>query len=283
MQWCDACRFGRLGGDFDPAGVADFYAVDYYTHASDAPEAGSRPVSMASRLLFHLAWRADFGVDLDPHEVSVARHDGVAPTFCDIGCGNGDQLRRFKALGYDVVGVEPDEAARSVAREVGPVHAGTAEELPAALDGRVFDVVLMSHVLEHSIDPVRALANVRKIVSPQNHVVIEVPNSAALGFWRHGAVWPWTDVPRHINFFTLDSLARLLSEAGFEVERTFYTGYCRQYSTEWLATERQIWSATKQEPAPDFERAAWGLLARTAFAGKDAKYDSVRVHARLRG
>jgi SAM-dependent methyltransferase len=280
MEWCDPCQFGRLAGQFDATSVAEFYAVAYYTHEADAAASASA-VPFSTALLHHLAWRADYGIDFVPEEIPRPASE-LAPSVCDIGCGNGDQLRKFKALGYDVVGVEPDEQARGLAQDVETVYAGTAEEIPAALDGRVFDVVLMSHVLEHCIDPALALANVRKMLGEQSRLVIEVPNNAALGFWRQGAVWPWADIPRHINFFTIQSLERLLQDAGFEIERTFYTGYCRQYSAWWLGAEREIWSATRAESPPDFERAAWGLLAQTAFAGKDAKYDSVRVHARLR-
>jgi SAM-dependent methyltransferase len=278
MYWCDECSLGRLAGEFVPDEVAKFYSGSYYTHITEWDETPP-VVSFSSRLLSHIAWRFDWGVDFDPMEVDCVA-SGSSKIVCDIGCGNGDQLRRFKALGYEVVGVEPDDDARALAREVGPVYRGTAEQLPHDLDGRAFDVVLMSHVLEHCIDPIRSIENVRRLVAPGGRLIIEVPNNAATGFWRFGPVWPWADVPRHINFFTRRSLERLLENGGFKIEATFYTGYVRQYTADWLNTEQRIWLATKSDAPPNFKANAWWLLGRTALGANDTKYDSIRVHAR---
>ena len=73
-----------------------------------------------------------------------------------------------------------------------------------------------------------------------------------------------------------DALRRLLEDAGFLVGEIFYTGYTRQFKSEWLETQARI------QPGPDYGRLAWGLLLRTAFAAPARKYDSIRVHAVVR-
>lgn len=273
VEWCAGCAFGRAAGEFTPADVAAFYAPDYYTHFMQETQP---PASMSflDRLRIHLAWRTDRGVDLSPQEVSPTHH---APTLCDEGCGGGQAMSAFKQAGYAVVGIEPDPAARAVAAKAGEVLEGTAEAIPDDLAEREFDVVLLSHVLEHCIDPVAALANVKRLLKPGGTAILEVPNNAALGFAMYGPVWFFADVPRHLQFFTEASLRQALMRSGLRVTRVLHTGYTRQFTPQWLAAQKKIRERAGLDQIK--EGSAWALLAQTAFARPSRKYDSIRVHA----
>ena len=272
VEWCVGCGFGRVAGEFTPADVAAFYTSDYYTHVTQKTQSG-RAGSVFDRLRVHLAWRTDRGVDLSPREIS---HTSQTPTLCDVGCGGGQAMSAFKQAGYEVVGIEPDPAARALAAKAGEVLAGTAEAIPAELAGREFDVVLLSHVLEHCIDPAAALANVKRLLAPNGTAVLEVPNNDALGFALYGPAWFFADVPRHLQFFTEASLRQALMRARLRVTRVLHTGYTRQFMPQWLAAQDEIRERAGLESE---SRSAWSLLARTAFAGSSKKYDSIRVHA----
>lgn len=137
VMWCDQCRYGEIAAKLTPEEVSRFYQTDYYTHKSGDQPAVS--ASLLDRVRLHIAWRFDTGTDLSPAELNAPGK------LCDIGCGNGGNLRRFKEAGFQVVGVEPDGEARKIASEVAPVYAGTAEALPASLQGG-HDYVLLSHV-----------------------------------------------------------------------------------------------------------------------------------------
>jgi SAM-dependent methyltransferase len=275
LYWCPKCNYGRLAGDITPEEVASFYPDAYYTHGTE-PKRDSK-LGFSDRLRAHLAWRLDFGTPLLPSEITPVH--GGRMTFCDLGCGSGEQLRQFKEAGYEVVGVEPDPRARSIAQKVGVVLDGTAENIPPKIAGMRFDLILLSHVLEHCIDPMKALSNVRKILASDGSLVIEVPNNSALGFCAFRALWPWTDIPRHLNFFTERSLRAALQMSGFAVTRVNYVGYARQFHPDWIRTQEDIWARIGTGSKPNFKWAAWALLYRTAFASDAAKYDSVRVHA----
>jgi SAM-dependent methyltransferase len=276
LYWCTGCKYGRLGGDFTPSEVASFYPAAYYTHGIEQHREDK--LSFSDRLRLHLAWRLDAGTTLEPGEIVPLRADRL--TFCDLGCGSGEQLRKFKEAGYDVIGVEPDPRARSIAQKAGEVLGGTAEDIPSKIAGMRFDLVLLSHVLEHCIDPIKALSNVHRIISSDGTVVIEVPNNNALGFSTFQAVWPWTDIPRHLNFFSERSLRAALQKSGFTVQKVYYVGYARQFHPRWIRTQEEIWERINSGPKRSFDRASWELLFRTAFASAAAKYDSVRVHAK---
>jgi 2-polyprenyl-3-methyl-5-hydroxy-6-metoxy-1,4-benzoquinol methylase len=273
LNWCDRCGFGRLDGKFSPSSVLDFYNIDYYTH--QPPPSVSGDLTIWERLRCQLAWRVDHGTDFRPTELGVPG----GRTVCDIGCGNGDTMKALKNSGFQVTGIEPDAKARSLAAQVTEVFDGTAEQIPDQIKERSFDIVLMSHVLEHCIDPHAAIKNVRAILRPGGCVIIEVPNNDSKGFSKFGPNWPWSDIPRHINFFTERSLNDLLRTYGFKKSSVRYVGYFRQFTPHWIATQNEIWAAIGNGPRPKFDLAAWLLLAKTAFKKSSQKYDSVRIHA----
>src|SRR5215213_1597499 len=130
LNWCDACDFGRLEGNFTPAEVSEFYPSNYYTHAAVGSTFGAQQFLQKVRL--HLAWRVDKGVRFCPAEMPPGK------TVCDLGCGHGGDLRRFKQAGYETLGVEPDPLAREAAKDAGEILAGTAESIPPQLAGRRF-------------------------------------------------------------------------------------------------------------------------------------------------
>jgi SAM-dependent methyltransferase/predicted RNA-binding Zn-ribbon protein involved in translation (DUF1610 family) len=272
VHWCGPCGYGRIGASLTPEQVAEFYRVDYYTHSAASPE--TKPRSLLERLRAYAAWRVDRGQDFEPGEV------GPPGRIVDIGCGAGSNMAALKAAGFDVVGIEPDAQARTLASRHGPVHEGTAENPPGSV-GDGFDYALMSHVLEHTIDPAQALRRARSLLKSSGRMVVEVPNCAATGFWQFGAHWPWTDVPRHIHFFTRNSLTKLLASTGFQVTEARYTGFTRQFQPPWIDALNKIQQELRSADDLDasFRRQGWGFLLKTAWASPDAKYDSIRVHA----
>jgi SAM-dependent methyltransferase len=272
VGWCEACHYGRVLGSYSEERVKSFYEMPYYTHAAEWVAGGRRPTLM-DKLRMHLAWRSDSGAELQPTE-------GTGTSLLDIGCGNGANLSRFAEAGFVTTGIEPDAEARKVAMKVGEIHEGTAENLPKEISGRKFDTVLFSHVLEHCIDPAAALANARKLVAPGGRLIIEVPNNEAVAFRKFKQLWPFTDVPRHLHFFTESSLRELVKSAGFQPTAVLHVGYFRQFHPEWIRQQEEIWRTTGDGRAkPNFEQAAWRLLAETWRASPARKYDSIRLHA----
>jgi SAM-dependent methyltransferase len=207
--------------------------------------------------------------------------------ICDIGCGRGEFVAQMVALGHHAVGVEFDLWAAEEARQMGvDLHQGSAEQLPEAVASRRFNLVTMSHVLEHCLDPVRAFENASNLLGNGGLLACIVPNNAALGLSYAGPAWEPLDVPRHMNLFVPHNLSMLCERFGLRVKSVFYYGYCRQFSNEWINTERRIWDAIKRSgaeayPAPikNSKWRAWKLLMRTSWARKRVKYDSVGVVA----
>ncbi len=289
VYWCSDCHFGQVWERPKKEVIASFYEIDsYYTHEvstnKNGDNNGGEP--FLDRLRMHLAWRLDKGEELSPKEATSLLNEGDSFEILEIGWGNGANISKFVGKGFSAVGVEPDPKAREAAIKSGLlVLEGTAEDLPEKIIGRKFDVVLMSHVLEHCLDMNAAVANAKSMLNRGGIYIVETPNCGSLGFKEQQAEWPWSDIPRHLNFFTPFSLRSVLSKHGFDVISERYWGFCRQFSNSWLATEEEVWQSfqvCEEQNAyrPNFKLRAWKLLLRSLFASNVNKYDSVRIIAK---
>ena len=120
----------------------------------------------------------DDSVEID--DSWVQKHFSQRARVCDLGCGNGSVLTRLSRLGHEVTGVEPDSAAREIARGMGHrVLSGTAEELPDEIRNERFDRIVMTHVLEHCLDPRLAVSNAAGLLAERGLLIIETPNNEA--------------------------------------------------------------------------------------------------------
>ncbi len=275
LYWRKTDGFGQLLPRPEPKTILGFYDVEYYTHGSSAKEANP---GLLHKVIRHLAWRSDSGMEPDKGWWTAILGD-EPKSVLEIGCGDGGTLVTLKQMGHNVNGIEPDPAAASeCARKGLEVLNGTAEEIPASLAGRTFDVVLMMHVLEHCLDPEVALKNASDMVKDGGKLIVEVPNNTCKGRTFFGAAWLWLDVPRHLNFFSEQSLCNLFANVGLAKTRVEYRGYNRQFGEVWLAQQDRIAAALGQN-ANNSIVAQFTYLLRTFRAPASQKYDSVRVIA----
>jgi 2-polyprenyl-3-methyl-5-hydroxy-6-metoxy-1,4-benzoquinol methylase len=287
VYWCNRCEYGRVHPLPAADEVADFYRLDRYYTQGESHFADAGRVGWFDRLRVHLAWRMDRGEPLSTERIHAALP--AKSRVCDIGCGSGALALALAELGHEVTGVEVDAAALAKGhQDKFEFHAGTGERIPDALKGRTFDAIVLSHVLEHCIHPSVTLENVRRLLVPGGLFVCEVPNNAAVACERRGAAWEMFDAPRHLHFFTHSSLSALCERAHLRPERAFHGGFTREFSNEWINTERYLWTnvyqyASKPSSVPYSQNSrlrAWALLAETALANPDLKYDSVGLFAR---
>lgn len=150
---------------------------------------------------------------------AIARYRAIAPLLerdgavLDVGAGGGELVALLSRLGYDAVGVEPDESYSQAARAIlgAPVRTGFVEDL-AFPDG-AFHAVLMYHVLEHMDRPVAMLARLRQWVAAAGFLLVEVPNIESR------AEAPITRFHvAHLSYFSPETLAAVGRAAGYDVE-----------------------------------------------------------------
>ena len=142
----------------------------------------------------------------------------------DCGCGAGDNARILQSRGCRVVGItiSPNEQQSALAYCDQVYLADLENGIPKETGGG-FDVVLLSHVLEHLIRPARVLQDARQLLTPEGMLAVALPNVLAYtnrckfltGSFEYtsGGIMDET----HVRFYTFASGQRLLLENGYVV------------------------------------------------------------------
>jgi SAM-dependent methyltransferase len=150
---------------------------------------------------------------------AVIRHivPDLSARIVDIGCANGQLLQALAEHGYSsLVGIDPSPSCVQEAKRIPGVRAfvGSLSEMPTAL--RPYDVVVLSHVLEHVRDVHPALENLKSEMRRGSLLYVEVPDAARYADYAWS---PFQDFnTEHINHFSAVSLANLLRRAGLRVD-----------------------------------------------------------------
>jgi SAM-dependent methyltransferase len=246
VYWCRDCDAGFLLPRPSPELLESFYTSQYF---ADYGKGTASEQSVLDRLRVHLAWQFDYSDVLDGNLIEAITNSRTAKV-CDLGCGNGTFLAKLRAHGFQVVGIEPSPFARKEVESNGiKVYEGTAESLPNSISESPFDLVVMTHVLEHCLDLKRTIKNALELVRPGGHVVIEVPNCASFQFATRGPAWFHFDVGRHVNYFTPRALAKLIENhgAGAQTVRYYYRKYVDYFLQGTIKDELSLWDRTHQD------------------------------------
>jgi 2-polyprenyl-3-methyl-5-hydroxy-6-metoxy-1,4-benzoquinol methylase len=143
--------------------------------------------------------------------------------FLDIGCATGMLLAHMRDQGWNVAGVDlcRESAQYGIDHRHLDIYTGTLEE--AAFPDDSFNLIHFSHLIEHVQEPVGFLREVRRILSPNGTALITTPN--VNGFQARLFREKWRSaIPDHLFLFSLDTMTRLLTTAGFSIEKTVTWG-----------------------------------------------------------
>lgn len=210
--------FYELENKPTPDELADYYANKYYqdcpskTYAKTYSELELRVIQ--SRIASRYA----------------ALEERVETTgftrFLDVGCGEGFSLPFFAQKGFDVYGM--DFSASGVMQQnpefVDSVKVGNLfESLATAVEQNLrFDVVWLQNVLEHVLDPVDLMSQLKTLVSDNGVLVLTAPNDFSVtqvhakqtGDVEHDY---WLAIPDHISYFNCETLLAFVRQMGWQV------------------------------------------------------------------
>jgi 2-polyprenyl-3-methyl-5-hydroxy-6-metoxy-1,4-benzoquinol methylase len=137
-------------------------------------------------------------------------------SLLEVGCNAGYALSVFQAHGWAVAGVEINTMTRAAARA--RLNTPIYETLDQIPECEAYDVVIMSHVLEHIIDPISFLRKMLDRVKPNGVVYVRVPNYGSYSVrYIVREKWPAFLPLQHVWYFDRQSLAGLLHAVGLNV------------------------------------------------------------------
>jgi methionine biosynthesis protein MetW len=166
--------------------------------------------------------RADAYESVRPEIVGLV--PAGARRVLDLGCSTGWLAAALKERGeVEVVGIEREPAYAAVAQErCDRVIVADVEDVPPDL-GR-FDCLVAADVLEHLVDPWRALEAYVRLLEPGCRAIVSLPNAAHWTTFAALARGSWPRRPEgihdatHLRWFTLRDAVELCEGAGLRVE-----------------------------------------------------------------
>lgn len=180
-------------------------------------------------------------------------------SILEIGCATGELAaavrESLRPAHYDAIELSP--AAEQARRHVDNLFTSPLRSL--LQEGRIarrYDLILMSHVLEHLTDPAAEVEAMTKVLASGGHLFLEVPNLSG------NRRLPIDDNRAHLHFFSPVSLGWMLARQGLETIAT---------ATDVRLDDR--YADSLQIMARPFILPAWSgpfLSDHPALAGQDA-------------
>lgn len=143
----------------------------------------------------------------------------------ELGCAEGGLGQSIKQRqSARVVGIEYSSAAAKVAEgKLDEVIHTDIDEYAFDWPNGTFDCIIAGDVIEHLKDPWRVLSDLKRILNPNGHLIVSIPNAANLRI-IHQLATGWFNYEdsglldrTHLRFFTRNTFEQALISAGFMV------------------------------------------------------------------
>lgn len=197
--------------------ITKFYADEFYTGEYKNFNDSSLEVQVQDKDFFEGKWQ-----DIYENFLEIKKNINKNTSILDIGCGWSQALLFFKKKGLECYGFDPaiEAVQYGCKKGLNIKHAGL--DGMDVFEGKKFDIVTMFNVLEHLSDPVKALKQIKKILKPRGVLVVDVPNEfndfQLAGRDTHNLKNWWIAPPNHLNYFSKDSLVKLLESLSFSIK-----------------------------------------------------------------
>ncbi|MGB9366373.1 MAG: class I SAM-dependent methyltransferase [Xanthobacteraceae bacterium] len=209
IESCNGCGLIVQNPQPSDPQLAAIYGSNYFIGSSENDRLGSQ---------FDLVKRATASLQLDEIGAYLTKRGQAVNrlSLLEVGCGHGNMLLEASNKGYQVHGLEYSVDAARVANDklgadVVRVGAITEDTFPE----ESFDVCILADVIEHVRDPAGFIQDIRRILKPGGVLFIATPSTASWSARLLGRHW-MEYKPEHLFYFDRSTLARLLSNAGFD-------------------------------------------------------------------
>lgn len=180
--------------------ISQVYGENYYTSTG----AKFNPVIEA--------WSRHAGLSRARKLLARSKAKGSVLNVMDFGCGRGVLLEGFRAEGHRVLGIERSDSGFDCLPDV------SSESLQKLItSGKQFDIIVLWHVLEHLDEPEKTISELRRLLTDDGKLYVEVPNFGSIQSRIFRSHWFHLDIPRHLTHFTSTSLEKLMDRNGLKV------------------------------------------------------------------
>ena len=203
---CSNCQARFTQNAPSEAGIGEYYKSENYISHTDNSK------GIINRLYQRVRY-----ISLNQKRKLIEKTTGLATgSLLDVGSGTGYFASTMKKAGWEVTGLEPDEAARNAATQTHSLALLPVTEL-FNLPANHFDAITLWHVLEHVHELKKYVTMFKKLLNDTGKLFIAVPNYTSYDAKSYGSDWAAYDVPRHLYHFTPQTMQWLMKEQGLKI------------------------------------------------------------------
>ncbi len=147
----------------------------------------------------------------------IALNKNKKGLFLDVGAGFGYFSKEAKENDLDVVSLELGNFESKALKELWDINAVNIFFEDFIDDEQKYSYILMSQVLEHTLNPEDWTKKAFKLLEMGGVLCIAVPNFNSFFRYILGKWDVFITPPEHLNFFSPDGLRIILKKNGFEI------------------------------------------------------------------
>lgn len=203
---CKGCRLRFTQDVPDSTAIASYYKSDnYISHSGTSTGFINK--------LYHAVRSKTLKQKRKLIENITAVKNG---SLLDVGSGIGAFVHEMNKHGWKATGLEPDEGARSVAKNIFKTN---LEDISCLFDltAENYDAITMWHVLEHVHDLHGYIRHLKKLLKENGKLFIAVPNYTSKDAQIYKEHWAAYDVPRHLYHFSPGCIKKLTEIHGLKL------------------------------------------------------------------
>ncbi len=195
-RYCEICEFGfSRPGNLSDALLRNYYSINSNDHSDEFLDKN----------------KTEKQLELISSVVNLSEKSRVL----DFGCGQGSLLTRFS----DRFGISKENLVGVDLFKSNNDAKFTHLKDLSEVDGDFFDLVVLSHTLEHLMD-FEIINSLNRIITPTGHIYIEVPDSSNYYKFPRKSLFYYFD-RLHINHFSLHSMIVLAKNHHLQVSSFF--------------------------------------------------------------
>lgn len=180
----------------NPAGVSDYYDANYFDWQKTIGAFGG--------------WANSY-----KFKNSISKGD----TVVDFGCGGGFLLKSLDCKRR--IGIEPNPSAAESVKKLDIQHFSSPIDALKELGEGIADVIVSNNALEHTLNPLQELKNLKPLLKGGGIIHFVVPCDSVNYSYNP------KDINYHLFSWSPQNLGNLFTEAGYKVE------YSRPYIHKW--------------------------------------------------
>jgi len=170
---CKKCSLIRTDKKLDEPSLSSFYSTDYRKIY------GNDLLSIEDEYNGQVQ-KGEYYKRLLQKHISLTN----ITTVLDVGCGTGGVLYPFMQIGKKVTGSDFNIDRLNFGRSRG-LHLLHADKDSAAITETKYDLIILSHVMEHYSDPILEVNNLFELLTDNGYILIIVPSPLNIGNSPH--------------------------------------------------------------------------------------------------